>query len=112
MYTDSRQRELDVLRVLLQDHRSRYRTQLRLLDQPPQQRRGTAGRSTLAAVTWRRLDDIECALHALEHGRYGVCTSCVNDIPIEQLVRQPAARHCAACGDARPPAPVEHRQRV
>ncbi|MEV6926645.1 hypothetical protein AB0M46_19380 [Dactylosporangium sp. NPDC051485] len=110
VYTLSRQRELDVLRVLLQEHRCRYRTQLRLLDEPQsRQRPGTIDRSTLAAATWRRLDDIEHALHALEGGRYGVCTGCVSDIPIDHLARHPAANRCPVCSSARPPAPVEHR---
>ncbi|GAA2358502.1 hypothetical protein [Dactylosporangium salmoneum] len=110
MYTLSRQRELDVLRVLLQEHRGRYRTQLRLLDQPQsQQSPRTLDRSTLEAATSRRLDDIERALHALEHGGYGVCARCVRDIPIDHLARHPAANQCPVCSNARPPAPAEHR---
>ncbi|MGI5242172.1 TraR/DksA family transcriptional regulator [Dactylosporangium sp. CA-139066] len=104
MYIFSRQRELDVLRVLLQEHRGRYRTQLRLLDQPPSQQHAGAGdQMTMAAVTLRRLDEIERALQALEHGRYGVCSSCVIDIPIDHLVRHPAAKHCPACSRFRLP---------
>ncbi|GGM63114.1 TraR/DksA family transcriptional regulator [Dactylosporangium sucinum] len=110
-----RLRELAFLRVLLEEHRGRYRTQLRLLDQPrPQQHdAGTVDQSTLAAVTWRRLDDVDRALRALELGGYGVCTGCGNDIPIDHLMRHPAADRCPACiGDARPPAPSDHRHRA
>lgn len=102
----SRQRELEVLRVLLYEHRDRCRTQLRLLNQPPPDGAGGTEQPALAALTRRRLLDLEQALDSFERGRYGVCTACTADIRIDHLLRQPAASRCPGCADA------DHRHRV
>ncbi|MEV0131055.1 hypothetical protein AB0H83_21650 [Dactylosporangium sp. NPDC050688] len=101
-----RQRELEVLRVLLHEHRDHCRTQLRLLNQPAPDGDGGTEQPALAALTRHRLRDLEHALDALEHGRYGVCTACAADIRIDHLLRQPAASRCPGCTDA------GHRHRV
>ncbi|MEV4138822.1 hypothetical protein AB0J72_42490 [Dactylosporangium sp. NPDC049742] len=102
MDTRGRQRDLDMLRVLLHEHRDRYRTQLRLLNQPRQDGAGSTEQPALAEFTWRRLDDVEHALHALDRGRYGRCTGCGADIRIDQLIRQPAASRCPGCSRREP----------
>lgn len=95
-----RQRELEVLRVLLYEHRDRCRTQLRLLNQPPADGGGGTEQPVLAALTRRRLRDLEHALDAIDRGHYGVCTACTADIRIDHLLLQPAASRCPGCADA------------
>lgn len=61
--------------------------------------------ATLAAgaaeTFWRRRQDIESALEALEAGEYGICEDCGDDIPARRLEAAPWARRCVACEEER-----------
>jgi DnaK suppressor protein len=54
-----------------------------------------------ASIVRERLDDrlnaIEAALHRLEEGTYGRCEGCGQEISLERLEADPAARLCADC---------------
>ncbi|MGW4498274.1 TraR/DksA family transcriptional regulator [Micromonospora sp. NPDC004336] len=101
MYVVSRQDELGVLRMVLEEQYERHSTQLALLDR--QARRTCAdgadveAASALTAATRRALGDIARALHYLEQGGYGACERCTGDIAIEELAHRPSARFCATC---------------
>lgn len=41
--------------------------------------------------------EIDAALMRLARGRYGVCTDCADEIDVERLQAQPAARRCSLC---------------
>ncbi|MFF3868236.1 hypothetical protein [Micromonospora sp. NPDC001898] len=100
----SRQGELDVLRMVLEEQYARHHTQLALLArQDARPDHPAAGTDTAAAVTAasrRALDDLACALRHLDQGRYGTCRRCRTDIPIECLAHRPAARFCPRCDAA------------
>ncbi|SCL45055.1 hypothetical protein GA0070606_0583 [Micromonospora citrea] len=108
MYVVSRQDELGVLRMVLEEQYERHSTQLALLDR--QARRTCAdgadveAASALTAATRRALGDIARALHYLEQGGYGSCERCTGDIPVEELAHRPSARFCTTCQ------PEPHRQ--
>ena len=101
MYVVSRQDELGVLRIVLEEQYERHSTQLALLARQARRLPGDAGdgaaASALAAASRRALGDIARALHYLEQGRYGTCAGCRGDIPIEQLAIRPAAEFCGTC---------------
>ncbi|MGK5674284.1 TraR/DksA family transcriptional regulator [Micromonospora sp. URMC 106] len=98
MYVASRQDELGVLRIVLEEQYERHSTQLALLDRQARRARAdVAAASALTAATRRALGDIARALHYLEQGHYGTCEACTRDIPIEELAHRPSARFCAAC---------------
>ncbi|GAA2575434.1 hypothetical protein GCM10010399_01130 [Dactylosporangium fulvum] len=106
MYTVSRHDELAVLRMMLEDHYDRHRTQLTVLRQQEallgsEDAHATAA-ATLTATTRRALGDIARALERLRHDNYGVCDGCGQDIAIDDLARRPATRHCPRCGPAEP----------
>jgi DnaK suppressor protein len=44
-----------------------------------------------------RLRAMDSALRLLERGRYGVCTECGDDIPLERLKVLPFAAYCVDC---------------
>lgn len=107
MYVVSRQDELGVLRIVLEEQYERHSTQLALLDRQARRARAdVAAASALTAATRRALGDIARALHYLEQGHYGACEGCTGDIPIEDLAHRPSARFCATCQ------PEPHRQPV
>ncbi|MCW3839093.1 TraR/DksA C4-type zinc finger protein [Micromonospora yasonensis] len=101
MYAASRQDELGVLRIVLEEQYERHSTQLALLArqarQAPGDGAGLDAASALAAASRRALSDIARALHYLELGHYGSCVRCHRDIPIEQLALRPAGRFCITC---------------
>jgi DnaK suppressor protein len=45
----------------------------------------------------RTIEEIDAALHRIERGTYGRCTSCDADIPEERLELRPFAGTCVAC---------------
>ena len=99
----SRQGELDVLRMVLEEQYARHHTQLALLARQGTWPDPTAGADTAAALTAasrRALDDLARALRHLDQGRYGTCQRCRTDIPIECLAHRPAARFCPRCDAA------------
>ncbi|MFD1320855.1 TraR/DksA family transcriptional regulator [Micromonospora sonneratiae] len=97
----SRQGELGVLRMVLQEQYERHTTQLALLDRQAGDSRCRGGdadtAATLTAASRQALGDIARALHYLDHGAYGVCQRCQAEIPIERLAQHPAAGFCASC---------------
>lgn len=48
-----------------------------------------------------RLRSIDFAFNLLEQGRYGICTICNQDIPIERLETMPFAAYCVDCQEKR-----------
>jgi DnaK suppressor protein len=44
-----------------------------------------------------RLRAMDFALNRLEQGRYGICTECGDDIPLERLKALPFAAYCVDC---------------
>ncbi|SCG54362.1 hypothetical protein GA0070609_2927 [Micromonospora echinaurantiaca] len=102
MYAVSRQDELGVLRIVLEEQYERHTTQLALLARQASQLPGAdpAAAAALTAASRRALGDIARALHYLEQDGYGSCERCARDIPIEQLAHRPSTRFCTAC---RPP---------
>ena len=50
-----------------------------------------------AETFWRRRQDIESAMEALEAGEYGVCEDCGEEIKPARLEAAPWARRCVAC---------------
>lgn len=107
MYVVSRQDELGVLRIVLEEQYERHSTQLALLARQarkmPNDGADLEAASSIAAATRQALGDIARALHYLEQGRYGTCEGCHRDIPIEQLAHRPSAQFCTTCQP-------EHRQ--
>ncbi|MEV0811270.1 hypothetical protein [Micromonospora sp. NPDC050200] len=97
----SRQDELGVLRMVLEEQYERHTTQLALLArqtrQMPRDATGLEATSALTAASRRVLGDIARALHYLEQGRYGTCEGCHCDIPIEQLAHRPSTQFCTTC---------------
>lgn len=49
----------------------------------------------------RRLTQIQQALGRMEHGDFGVCQQCEQDIALRRLDIDPATRHCITCASAR-----------
>ncbi|MBM0255888.1 TraR/DksA C4-type zinc finger protein [Micromonospora sp. 4G55] len=101
MYVASRQDELGVLRIILEEQYERHSTQLALLARRARRISSDGAdhdaASAMAAATQRALGDIARALHCLEQGRYGTCEGCHRDIPIEHLAHRPSAQFCATC---------------
>jgi RNA polymerase-binding transcription factor DksA len=54
-------------------------------------------RDSLAAASRRALTVIAAALRDMAEGRYGICRSCGEAIPLERLEARPEARHCIRC---------------
>ena len=54
-----------------------------------------------AETFWRRRQDIESAIEALEAGEYGVCEDCGEDIAPRRLEAAPWARRCVPCEEQR-----------
>lgn len=54
-----------------------------------------------AETFWRRRQDIESAIEALEAGEYGVCEDCGDKIAPRRLEAAPWARRCVACEEER-----------
>jgi DnaK suppressor protein len=54
-----------------------------------------------AETFWRRRQDIESAMAALEAGEYGICEDCGEDIAPRRLEAAPWARRCVACEEQR-----------
>lgn len=54
-----------------------------------------------AETFWRRQQDIESAIEALEAGEYGVCEDCGEDIAPRRLEAAPWARRCVPCEEQR-----------
>jgi len=51
-----------------------------------------------------RLRAMDFALNRLEQGRYGICTECGDEIPLERLKALPFAAYCVDCQQKRNPA--------
>ncbi|HYJ49356.1 MAG TPA: TraR/DksA C4-type zinc finger protein [Microbacterium sp.] len=49
----------------------------------------------------RELADLDAALARVAEGRYGLCVSCGNTIPLERLRLLPAATLCVPCASNR-----------
>jgi sigma-B regulation protein RsbU (phosphoserine phosphatase) len=45
----------------------------------------------------RLLNEVDSALHRIEHGSFGVCEECRGDVPVEELLENPLARVCLEC---------------
>ena len=64
-----------------------------------------AGRARLADVlaqnesdhVLRLLDEVDSALHRIEHGQFGVCEACLGTVETERLLENPLARVCLDC---------------
>jgi RNA polymerase-binding transcription factor DksA len=54
-------------------------------------------RHSLAVASRRALSLIAGALRDMAEGRYGICASCGQPIPVERLEVRPEARHCLRC---------------
>lgn len=66
--------------------------------------RATAEVETHASLIGRSEDELKCldeALERVEHGAYGVCAECGEEIPIERLTAIPFALYCVGCQDKR-----------
>lgn len=48
----------------------------------------------LVAELEKRYKDVAQALQDMEHGVYGICEDCEEEIPVERLRANPAARTC------------------
>lgn len=57
--------------------------------------------SSLAAEAKARLEQVERALHELDHGRYGDCERCGTAIGWERLQARPGTTACVRCAAAR-----------
>lgn len=55
--------------------------------------------SALENEAIQELADIGSALQRLEAGRYGICTSCGEDISTERLMARPASAECVDCAE-------------
>ena len=51
----------------------------------------------LSEVQRQKIRDIDAALEQLEHGDYGVCTRCGEDISLKRLDVRPFSRYCVDC---------------
>jgi sigma-B regulation protein RsbU (phosphoserine phosphatase) len=64
-----------------------------------------AGRARLADVlaenesdrVLRLLDEVDSALHRIDHGSFGVCEACLGTVEGERLLENPLARVCLDC---------------
>ncbi len=64
-----------------------------------------AGRARLADVlaenesdqVLRLLDEVDSALHRIDHGSFGVCEACLGTVENERLLENPLARVCLDC---------------
>ena len=54
-----------------------------------------------AETFWRRRQEIESAIEALEAGEYGICEDCGDEIAPRRLQAAPWARRCVACEEER-----------
>lgn len=54
-------------------------------------------RRSLAVASRQALTLIAGALRDMAEGRYGICASCGQPIPVERLEVRPEARHCLRC---------------
>ena len=44
-----------------------------------------------------RLREIEIALNRIREGKYGICQSCSEPIPVERMMAQVTCEYCVAC---------------
>lgn len=51
-------------------------------------------------IDMKLLREISDALHRLEHGSYGVCLECEEEISAKRLAAVPWARYCVTCQEA------------
>jgi len=51
----------------------------------------------LSEVQRQKIRDIDAALEQLEHGNYGVCARCGEDISLKRLDVRPFSRYCVDC---------------
>ena len=51
-------------------------------------------RASLIERAEERLRAMDCALNLLEPGRYGICTECGDEIPLERIKALPFAAYC------------------
>ena len=64
-----------------------------------------AGRTRLADVLadneseqmLRLLEEVDSALHRIDHGAFGVCEVCAGVVPSEELMENPLLRVCLDC---------------
>ena len=54
-----------------------------------------------AETFWRRRQEIESAIEALDAGEYGVCEDCGDQIAPRRLEAAPWARRCVPCEEER-----------
>jgi DnaK suppressor protein len=59
---------------------------------------GIADAQALHAV--HELDEIRAALHRMDHGTYGICLDCGDEIAERRMLAVPMARYCASCQEA------------
>ena len=45
----------------------------------------------------RLLEEVDSALHRIDHGAFGVCEVCAGVVPSEELLENPLARVCLEC---------------
>jgi DnaK suppressor protein len=97
--TDQRELRLAGLRQELEE---RYRlhterlTELTMLASESADGDRAAVRALIASSR-RALAEIAGALRGMAEGRYGVCATCQQDIPVERLEIVPYTELCAAC---------------
>lgn len=53
--------------------------------------------SAIGDVTKDEIRDIKLALHRIEHGQYGICTSCGKKIAKARLAALPWTNTCVGC---------------
>jgi RNA polymerase-binding protein DksA len=107
--TDLSDAALAALRKRLEDRRAELMEDMRAIDdrlreRPPSDAEDRATEREEDEVLEERgmtdsreLQDVENALQRMEHGTYGVCTSCGEIISAARLDAVPEASHCVAC---------------
>jgi DnaK suppressor protein len=58
------------------------------------------------------LERIDKALQRIQHGTYGICTTCGQDIPLERLQAEPWANRCVTCQERLDAETREHNRPV
>jgi RNA polymerase-binding transcription factor DksA len=100
MLTDQRQFRRDQLAQLASQERL---AQIEVADRPVEDVDASADSARLevsaavAAAARQALYDVEEALDRMHEGRYGRCTHCAAEIPVERLLAIPQAALCMRC---------------
>lgn len=102
--TSTRQDQLHVLRLALQDqfdHHTGELTRLTVASTTPEQHGfDPQTLNALIATSRQAIADTTQALRRMSEGSYGRCDRCAGDIPVERLEIRPQARYCVPCQQA------------